>query len=329
MRDDYRIPDIPVSDVMRVPGRQEAVPASPSVLVATAFDQPSAVALRRAQTLARVLEAHVVLLHVVPPHSWINALFPHKNAPDAVATQALLATAMETATSWYDEVLGPDAEAPTIILKRGHVAPAIVETAERVHASLVVLGDSPGSSAGLFGGGSIASSVIHQARRPVLVARPERPGNAIIAATNFADAKYPALLQAARLGARLDAHVTFVHNVEASDYVAAASLLGLPLATTVLPREPDLERRQHELEDLAHFMGSGIEAVVVAKGRSSDAILDVARARDADLVVVGARSRGKVAGLASRGTTTTVAREAKRSVLTVPLLDRQPAGWAA
>lgn len=304
-------------------------PPSPSVLVATAFDAASEVALRRGQALARILQARLVVLHVIPSPSFINMLFPQKHALDALAMEAMASTATEAARAWCEEVLGADAEAPTIVFERGRVAGSILKAARDAQASMIVLGDSPGVGSALFGGGGIAAAVIHRAPIPVLVARPERPGNEIVAATNFADGKYPALNQAVRLGVRLGAHVTFVHNVDAGDHVAAASFFGFPFPTTVLPREPDLGRRAQELAEVARFIGTDIETVVVTKARTADAILEVARGRDADLVVVGTRRRHGVVDMGSLGTAATVAQEARRSVLTVPLRAREPSGWAA
>lgn len=328
MRSNHPVPDIPVSSVIVSP-ELEAVPITgASVLVATCFDEASAVALRRGQQMARILDARLVVLHVVPPQSWIHVLFPQEHTTDARAMQDLLVEALDTTRSWCEDVLGPLAAEPTIILKRDHVARAILEAASELHASVIVLGDSPGSSGGLLEG-SVATSVIYDAHSPVLIAREERPNHEIVAATDFSDAEYPALQQAARLGVRLGARVTFMHNVDASDYMAAASIFGLPITTTVLPREPDLARRKHELEGLAHDIGTDIATAVVLGAGSAAAILDAARTRDADLVVVGARRRSRMAGRLSPGTAVTVARRARRSVLTVPLHGREPSGWSA
>ena len=310
------------------PGRGIQALSWPHMLVATSLDEASAVALRRGQALATILEAKLVVVHVVPPHSWVNMLFPQKFKMDAAAMTQLFVTALASAREWTLENLDATVAHPAIMLKRGRIAGTILEAAHDVHASLIVLGDSGGASARLFGGRAIAAAVVQRAGCPVLVARPERANSEIVAATNFADAAYPALCKAAQLGVRLGAHVTFVHNLHASDYVATASLLGLPVQAAVIPREPELEQRAHELADVARSIGTDIESVVVTRDRSSDAILDVARARDADMVVVGVRKRrGRITDR-TNGTAVTVAREARRSVLTVPLGHRQVSGWA-
>lgn len=299
-----------------------------TILVATSFDDASDVALRRAHALATLRGARLVVVHVAPARSWIDLLFfPHKAADGAV--DPVPRSALEAAHVWCAELLGPAPEHVRVVLKRGRVAASILEVADEVHASLIVLGDAPRSSARLFGGGSVLAALIHGAPCPVLVARPERPSNEILGATNFADTDYPALCEAARLGVRLGAHVTFMHNVDVGDYMAMASVFGMPLQTAGVPRDPDRDRRRDDLAEVAEHMGCDIESVVMMRGRAADAILDVARSRDADLVVVGKRRRRRATDWVSADTAVKVARDARRSVLCVPLHEREPSGWAA
>lgn len=302
--------------------------ARPSVLVATALDEASEIALRRGDALARLLDAELVVLHVVKPTVWFRPLFPnaHGGEGDALGQQVVLAS--QATRAWTQRVLGAGAAAG-IVVHSGAVIASILEVARTCRASVVVLGDTPGQSSWFSRSSGVLAGLIQDASVPVLVARPERAGHEIVAATNFADTRYPALCQAARLGARLGAHVTFVHNADRSDYVAAASFFGIAVPAVVAPLEPDLDRRRIELEEIAHFIGSNIDTVVASRADTADAILDVARARDADLVVVGARRRRTLRERATLGTAATVARRAVRSVLSVPLREGVISGWSA
>lgn len=248
-------PEIPIS-VLTDPVERAA--RVPTVLVAAAFEEGSAVALRRGRALARALDATVTVLHVA------------------------------------------DDRAAALRLARRRVAAAIVDAARETHAAAIVLGAAARES---DGDGAVTAHVITHSTVPVLVARPERPGAEILAATNLVDSTHPTLHAAARLGARLGARVTFMHDMEAGG--------------------ADVDERLHDLTWLARYIGIDVETVVTTQHRPVDAILDVAERRDADLLVVGVRHRH---GTGSPSTALTVARRAHRSVLVVPLTTLEPTG---
>lgn len=292
--------------------------AKRTILVASAMDEASAVALRRADALTRLIDADVVVLHVMPEPSWFRSLFSTQARSGDLAEQVLVAST--ELRRWCKTILG---YTPGVVVQCGEVAELIVEVAQSCHATLVVLGDTPPANGWLSRSAGIVQRVIRDTTTPVLVARPEREGHQIVAATDFTDARYPALCQAVRLGTRLGSRVTFVHNVTWSEHLGEASLFGLPIMTPVRALTPDVDRRRIELEEVAHFMGHDIETVVDTKPEAADAILAVARARDADLVVIGMRTPER------DGTAVEVARSARRSVLAVPIRDGVMSGWAA
>lgn len=311
------IAQFPLSEV--TDRRDRTAQAAPTVLVATSLDEASAVALHRGFAFARALGASVTVLHVVRPPSWLGGWMSRRASVDADAIQRQLTTAISGLRSWCTEVLGADAQIASVILKRGRVDSAILEAARETRAPLIVLGDCVRPDR-LGNAGGVGARVITHASVPVLVARPPRPGAEILAATNLVDASYPTLRAAARFGVRLGARVTFMHNVEASGYVAEAKLLGIPVRATVRPRDVEVDERAHDLAWLARYIGTDIETVVTRRERSVDAIMDVARSRDADILVVGARRRHDARIFGSTGAAVSITCEARRSVLVVPLM---------
>lgn len=255
----------------------------PVILVAVHGGPTSVAALRRADALTRIFGARLVVLHVVET---TRARFHAKS--DESQDAALLAVRHRIAM-WCATTLGARSRAPEVVVRSGRVASVLIELATLRNAMLVVIG--------AMAERSIAPRLLHGLARPLLVARPPRPVDAIVAATDLADDTYPVLRRAAMLGARLEAPVTFV--------------------TTVTERSSRrIEEQSSLLAALARSIGDGISSRVECAPRAVDAILGVARAQDADLLVVGAREASPAS---ARGTADAVVGEARRSVLVVPI----------
>lgn len=145
--------------------------------------------------------------------------------------------------------------------------------------------------------------------------------DAIVAATDFSDWRFPALAQAAALGGQLNAPLTFVHNVDPLASLIGGSIAGGPAMVLGASAHDAEQRRAKHLRYVASTLGQDIDTVVVSREAASDAILDVARGCDADMVVLGAHPRRGLRGFARRGTAEIVAAGARRSVLAVPMPD--------
>ena len=95
-----------LANVAMPPGAKETShqtmdsPQVPSILVVTSIDDASDTALKRGHALAAALGAELVVLHVIPPHSWVNMLFPREHQMDALAMRQLLLTTIATTQAW-------------------------------------------------------------------------------------------------------------------------------------------------------------------------------------------------------------------------------------
>lgn len=216
--------------------------------------------------------------------------------------------------------LRPHAVLPDARLALGAAAAEIVRVGHREDAEVIVVG-SRGSD-GL--GGSALRRVIADAPCPVLVV----PQAANRARTLGADARQativcgvdrsgptgPGALVAADLAARLHARLVLVHA-----YGPGGTTYDDPISTAEALQwtepSPGEEAAANLLWDTLEVTGG--EAVMGA-GPAPAVFQQVASARNADLIVVGAGHRSRIFELLFGSVSRTVARSATRPVLVVP-----------
>jgi nucleotide-binding universal stress UspA family protein len=149
-----------------------------------------------------------------------------------------------------------------------------------------------------------------------LVARAAVPGQAIVAAADLARRDVPVLRKAGALSLSLGAPLIVVHNINpASSYVSSG--MGAPIVC--FTGEALIETRRSYLLDAARALSLQLEPVVSIERDAVDAILTTARARNADLIVVGTNPRFWVVRLLTDGIAAALVDRANRSVLVVPL----------
>lgn len=252
----------------------------PVVLVASGLGPQSACALRRASALARIFGARIVVLHVIEvdvARSRFAGAHQELAERRRAAAGAVFALCRENGLP----------RATEIDVRVGRLVPSILDAAFARRPALLVVGAAPAKS--------VPERLLRDVECPLWVARPPRSNDAIVAATDLANDTYPVLRRAVDLGARFDVPVTFVSNADDAS-------------------EDDVIEREALLRGVARALGHGVEAQLLREPRPVDAILQVARARDADLVVVGVRTRSP-----RLGTAVAVVSESLRSVLAVPL----------
>lgn len=266
----------------------------PVLVVGSSLGLASATATRRAAALARILGARMVVVHAVDgptPSSRIQTTA----TPDPKPRLRRLTRAVG---EWCSVVLGHRVPEADVVVRPGRVVNVLAGVAKERKAILLVVGsESPDARRASFG---LADRLVASTRKPVLVARPPTTSNRIVAATDLVDDTYPVLRRAASLGTRFEAPVTFVSNVPHDERAEPTGI----------------DERRSLLEALARSMG-GVDALLLGRRATAQAILEVAREQDADLVVVGMRD-----GLArpdERTTVETIVTEARRSVFVVPI----------
>lgn len=170
-------------------------------------------------------------------------------------------------------------------------------------------------------GASEACRMADELAIPVLVARQARPDGGVVAASDLRHPRYPVLSQASHLADALERDVMFFHNATLPAPFALDPLAGPASYTAALAhRDGVVASRRARLRDLATRPARRARACVARQPNTADAILDVARDRDPDVVVVGHRPRSWLQWLMRRGRITArVVARCRRSVLIVPL----------
>lgn len=205
---------------------------------------------------------------------------------------------------WSLFELGLALPAKYILVCFGDPAEKLHHATRHLRAELLVLGGRTDAAADAPG--ALTEAVLARSSCPVLVAGPVRDGRAMVVATDLERPNVPVVRVAASLARQLRRPLTVVHNVD-----------GVALHGVVYALPDGLERevmaaRLQTLGGVVRGIESVDDATVTREALAGDGILQVARARDVDLLVVGARPD---VGLTSKH----ILAEARRSVLVVPL----------
>gem|GEM_PF-4791355 len=160
--------------------------------------------------------------------------------------------------------------------------------------------------------GSVATRLALVSRRRVLVARPPCRSRTILAASDLVTLGFPVLQEAARLVTVLRMALVSFHNFN-------------PLAAGV--DDDDKQRRPQRPTDATQRLNGALEglstpgagAAIRTGVDASSAIVDEARDRQVDLVIVGVRQRSLLERWIFGSVPAKVAKRANCSVLIAPL----------
>ena len=197
---------------------------------------------------------------------------------------------------------------------------AIAEAAEAHDVDLIVVGSAGRTGLKRLVLGSVAESIVHRARRPVLIARGAGGGRftRVVVATDFGPPSLAALA-AAREVAAPDAEVEAIYAWHYPAGSLGLAALGERTNATAALREALTQGPEHR--------GAALVAAEAAAGRSlgfalrhgpaHEVVVDAATDRGADLIAVGSHRAGGVRRLLLGSVSTQVMRHAPCSVLIV------------
>lgn len=278
------------------------------VLFASQSTQWPISAMLKADAFAKYLGAELIVLQVSKSLAGRKSLFWREPAKESVGRWVKNLT---ESTAHCNYILPGEVPSQNLLIRQGDFVHEVVAAVSETGADLVVMPpDRKGS-------GLLAMDIAHEAKVPVLVARPPRSHNIVLAATKLADGRYPVLNRARQFGGFMSAQMVFVHNVAPMKISAGHDKLDGPVV--VLAGEK-ADRAKARLKSAAHAFPRCIAAVVKKRLSTSHAILETARECDADLIVLGVKRRSspieRVLGgcVAAR-----VAEHAWRSVLLAPI----------
>lgn len=249
-----------------------------NVLFATDLSDAASAAIPYAKELAKKYGAHLFVVHVRPPV--VNPMMPPQTW--ANTGEAARAEAERQRIELTKQFAEADAE---VLVEEGDVLAVMASTIRNRKIDLVVIGTRGRSGFKKFFLGSIAEEIFRQVTCPVLTVGPHaatklapdaRPRR-ILYATDFNTEAQLVAAFAISLAQEFQASLTLCHAVpspEAGELVNAAQL----------------EQHYHtELEGLVPSEAQQWCKVefVVKNGNAADTILEVARKRDVDLIILG------------------------------------------
>lgn len=133
----------------------------------------------------------------------------------------------------------------------------------------------------------------------------------IVYCTDFSPQADQAFAQARALATERDAHLFVINVLPAGDEFAAAGF-----ESTMRHRDRVSARlRERYLSE----MGDTAAEAIIRRGPVARTVLDLAKEKSADLIVVGARGQGAISGLLGGGSTTSkIVKNSPIPVLVVP-----------
>ena len=290
------------------------------VLSATDLSEPSLLALREADAIARESGGALAVCHVIPTIFDAHTLLPQDREQTLVRIAELEVQARQLIEQEISRSLGrSDVE---IFIERGNAYAEVVRRAETWGADLVVVGSHGRTGLSRVVLGSVAEKILRYAHSPVLVAREAKKSGVVLAATDLSDPSLPAVAasaeEARRRGAKLT--VLFVVDLTAAAFAAAAGgLFGAigALPPAALQRETQ-EALQKTLESALERFGATGEPLV-RQGAPASVITETAEELGAELLVIGTHGRTGVARVALGSVAERVVRTAGCPVLAVRL----------
>jgi nucleotide-binding universal stress UspA family protein len=213
-----------------------------------------------------------------------------------------------------------------IFMRKGNVVQEILAQAKTSRSDLIVIGSHGRGGVQRLVQGSVAEKVLRLATCPVLTVRRgvrrarrnRSPFETILCPTDFSTAANRAVAYAKRLAQEADAKLILMSAVEWP--FGEAVMSG---AVAKLRKSIESNARETLTRLLPRSASHGPPAqAIVAIGKASDAIVNVARARSVDLIVMGVSGRGALDVALLGSTMHHVIRKGAWPVLTVRTTNR-------
>lgn len=286
------------------------------VLAVTDFSEASDEALRQANGYARIADAKLTVLHVVPDWMRANPLIPDGSPRETDNEVQMEQRALDDLAARVKEHTGRFGADVDVAVRSGAADVAVVRYAEQTGVDLVVVGATGRTGLARLLLGSTAERVVRHAHCSVLVARTSPAANHVLVATDLSEAAFPAVerakLEAELRGASL--HLLHVMDFSSLGWAAAAGPLGGFSVPIPAAQMADMRRLA---EDALQGLGGPKATVHVVEGSPKRGIVATAESLPASLVVVGTHGRTGLARMALGSVAEAVARVAHSSVLVV------------
>lgn len=281
------------------------------VLFASSVTQWPISAMLKAEAFANYLNADLFVFQVSKVGRRRRGLFRRESAREVIKALEQWMTDRTKALERCNYILPGEISTERLLIRQGEFVREVVQAARELEADLVVMPPQKQAS------GLPAVDIALAAKVPVLIARPPRSHNIIVAATNLADGRYPVIHQAGQVGGYLGAQLVLVHNI-APLAISGGLESGVPIFFGFDSHRS--ARSQARLHQVAQKFPNCTATLVKTQMNTAQAILETARKYDADLIVVGATHEpSRIERLLGGSVAARVAEKALRSVLLTPL----------
>lgn len=282
-----------------------------NILFATDFSPAAAAALPYAGALAKRFGADLFVLHARTPV--INPMTPPAGWP--ALEKAAEQEERERRKSLRNTIPGIE---PTVLIEEGDICTNLQAVVQKQNIDLVVIGTRGRSGVGKLLLGSAAEEIFRESACPVLTVGPHSPAEPKL------DGEFTRILYAASFGSESSCAAPYAISL-AQEYQAELTLLHV----LEDPRPGDLVVPQDLIESsktrLTHILPPEAEMwcvpeYCVERGEVAEKILDLAKRRKADLIVLGVHRPSGVPGAATHlpiATAHKVVAQADCPVLTV------------
>jgi nucleotide-binding universal stress UspA family protein len=282
-----------------------------NILFPTDFSPAAAHAIPYVKRLAKHYDANVVALHVRPPS--VNPMTQPMSWPDGE-------TARKQNEELRNELLDTFAGIhTTALVEEGDIQSQLRDSIQKNNTDLVVIGTRGRTGLGKVLMGSVAEEIFRTVTCPVLTVGPKSDSSRgavgeireILYATDFASISPAAAAYAVSLAQEYQARLILVHVIpepKAGDLVSASE---------VATAAHELLRKLVPEEALAWCKPE----YFVERGNPAERILELARLRESNLIVLGVKPEEGVPGAATHlpiATAHKVVSQAPCPVLTVP-----------
>lgn len=259
------------------------------ILVTTDFSPESDRALDYALTLARRYDARIYLAHVLAPDPFLYA--------EPALAEATYEKVRQAAEQGMADILvsGKLRGIPhEVLLEEGNVWPVLAKLIEKHEIDLVITGTHGRGKVQKVLIGSVAEEIFRQANCAVMTVGPKVKGETasevdlknILFATDFGHGAEKAAAYAFSLAQEHAARLTILHVIQEA---------------TAFTEESVRRQREFTVEKMRHLVPPGAEdwckpEFKATFGEAAEEIVTMARETNADLIVMGAKTRKSLAG---------------------------------
>lgn len=255
------------------------------ILWATDFSDESREALSYAGDFARVFDAKILALHVVPDFSPVLFNVAPTMKGELVSRVDVIKQDMRARLEELSRKTGIDFE---VSIREGTPAKRIIATAEEEGADLIVMGKRGRSAIEKLFIGSVCNEVLRNSPVPLLLTK-KRPGKPrfkkILVPTDFSEFEEIERDYAWKLAKGFDADLTLLHVLELHDHEFSPRQMD-DMMDAVLKKLRRRKAREHEDTRISEEVARAVDAAT--------GIVDYAETNGIDLIAISTCGPGKI-----------------------------------